>query len=455
VDTLELNPPYIVFNINLTIITIDCLYGKICPKKIVINYARLKSERKIMISKITLENFFSFGHPTTIELNPDINILVGINGSGKSNFLKAIHLLKESVVGNGLETVFLKEWSGFNSVINFNKEEKDYIKLSFEFDKNVIKNVMQKGGYQFPNNPIYEIGIFPAGVTSYYLKEKLYSKSIQLDDNDFIYMEMDNAQGIISTREGGKVGVQRYPQEHSQINFKSTELVLRQISDPDRFYPLFTLKSVLEELSVYYYFDTSINGSIRQPSGYGTEKKLLPDGQNLMTILNNTKNNHPFNYDRIEEAIRKINPYFKDISFAVLGSKLYLVLREKYLSRSVSIEHISDGTLHYLLLLSISFNPERGCLVCIDEPETSLHPDMINTIAKAMKQASNGAQLIIATHSPLLLNSFDIDDILIFEKNNDNETKVFIKSPDEFDEWTEDYLAGQAWLQGLIGGKRW
>ncbi len=409
--------------------------------------------KKLMISKITLENFFSFRHPTTIELNPDINILVGINGSGKSNFLKAIHLLAESIVGNGLEKIFLKDWGGFHSVINFNPEEKDYIKLSFEFDKNVIKNVRQKGGFSFPNNPIYEISIFPAGTTSYYLKEKLYSKRIKPDDNDFIYMEMDNAQGIISTREGGKI--QKYPQENSHINFKSTEPVLRQISEPDRFSPLFTLKRALEELSVYYYFDTSINSSIRQPAGYGTETKLLPDGQNLMTILNNTKNNHPFNYDQIETAIKKINPYFKDINFAFLGSKLYLVLREKYLSRSVSIEHISDGTLHYLLLLSILFNSERGYLVCIDEPETNLHPDMINTISQAVKQASNRTQLIMTTHSPLLLNSFDLDDILIFEKNNDNETKVMVKYPDEFEEWTEDYLTGQAWLQGFIGGKRW
>lgn len=126
-----------------------------------------------MISKITLENFFSFKHPTTIELNSDINILVGINGSGKSNFLKAIHLLHDSIVGNGLETVFLKEWSGFNAVINFNQPEKDAIKLSFEFYKDIIKNVMQKGGYPFPNNPIYEISIFPTGTTSYYVKRKI------------------------------------------------------------------------------------------------------------------------------------------------------------------------------------------------------------------------------------------------------------------------------------------
>ncbi|RKZ90682.1 MAG: chromosome segregation protein SMC [Candidatus Parabeggiatoa sp. nov. 1] len=407
-----------------------------------------------MISKITLENFFSFKHPTLIELNPDINMIKGINGSGKSNFLKAIHLLHESIVGNGLESVFFKEWSGFNSVINSNQPEKDAIKLSFEFDKNVIKN-MQKGGYLFPNNPIYEISILKAGTTSYGLKEKLYCQPLKPDDLDFIYLEMDNAQGIISTQTGGKVGFQKYPQENSQIHFKSTELVLRQISDPDRFYPLNTLKRALEAFSIYYYFDTSILSLIRQPASYGTETKLLSDGQNLMTILNNIKNNYPLHYDKIEQAVKKINPHFKDINLAFLGSKLYLVLREKYLSRSVSIEHISEGTLRYLLLLSILFNPERGSLVCIDEPETSLHPDMINTIGETIKPASKNTQLIIATHSPLLLNSFDIDDILIFEKNHENETEVVVKSPDEFDEWSEDYLAGQAWLQGLIGGKRW
>ncbi len=407
-----------------------------------------------MISKITLENFFSFRHPTTIELNPDINILVGINGSGKSNFLKAIHLLYESIVGKGFEKIFLGNWSGFNAVRNCNQEEHDTIKVAFEFDKNALGNVVQKRGFLFPHNPIYELSIVQSGINSYYLKEKLYSQST-LGQNDFIYMEMDNAQGIISTREEGNVRIQHYPQEKRQISFKSTEPVLRQISDPDRFYPLFTLKRALEEFSVYDHFDTTGRSSIRQPSNYGTETRLLPDGHNLMTILNTIKNNHAVYYDNIEEAVKNINPHFKDISFAFLGSKLYVVLREEHLRKSVSIEHISDGTLRYLLLLSILFNPERGSLVCLDEPEISLHPDMINTIAEAIKQASKDTQLLIATHSPLLLNSFDVDDILIFEKNTHNETEVSVKLFDEFDEWSNGFLTGQMWLQGLLGGKRW
>ena len=251
------------------------------------------------------------------------------------------------------------------------------------------------------------------------------------------------------------MGIQRYPQESKQVSFKSTEPVLRQISDPNRFYPHFTLKRAIEGLCVYYYFDTGFNSAVRQPSGFGTETTLLPGGQNLATIINQIKNNHSLEYDKIEEAVKKINPSFKEITSAFLGSKLYMVLREQNLSKSVSIEHISDGTLRYLLLLAILFNPERGSIVCIDEPETSLHPDMINTISEAIKRASKETQLIISTHSPLLLNAFELDDILIFEKNSDNETQVDRKSMDEFDEWVDNFLVGQAWLQGLLGGKRW
>ena len=408
-----------------------------------------------MITKIILENFFSFKHPTTIELNPDINILLGINGSGKSNFLKAIHLLYESIVGNGFERIFLKDWSGFNSVMNFNVTEKNDIKLSFEFDKNVLKNVMKKEGFQFPDNPVYEMTICRSGETAYYLKEKLYSKNIKSYEDDIIYMEMNNTQGVISTNEKGKKGIEKYPQESNKINFKSTEPVLRQISDPERFFPLFTLKRALEGISFYDYFDTSLKSPIRQLSNYSTETKLLSDGQNLLNILNWIKNNHSLSYDNIEEAIKKINPFFKDINFAFLGSKLYLVLREKKLARSVPVEQISDGTLRYLLLLSVLFNPDRGCLVCIDEPEICLHPDMINTISEAIKHASKNTQLIFATHSPLLLNLFEYDEIIIFEKNYLNETELFGKSADDFDELHENTLPGQAWLQGYLGAKRW
>ncbi len=237
--------------------------------------------------------------------------------------------------------------------------------------------------------------------------------------------------------------------------YKSSELILSQISDPINFSFFFTLRRALEKLTIYEYFDTSLKSNIRQPSSYGTETRLTSNGENLMSIFLKLKNEHSLEYDKIEQALRKVNPNFKDIGFNLIGSKVFLVLREKLLSKSISIEHISDGTLRYLILLSIFLNPERGNLICIDEPEMGLHPDMIHSIAEIIKSTSKNSQLIIATHSPLLLNEFEIDEVLIFEKDADNQTTVTTKSEEDFAEWNDNYLVGQLWLRGLIGGKRW
>jgi predicted ATPase len=409
-----------------------------------------------MLVSITAENFFSFGRATTVQLNPDINLLVGINGSGKSNLIKAIRFLLESAVGEGMERLMLQEWGGFSNVGNFNGSLKDTIRVSYEFDKNAISSTLGSKGYDFQENPIYEVTIFKLGATGYYLKEKLYSKSTDGQKNPFIFMEMKNGQGIISTRENSKVGIQKYPQETKDISFKATELVLRQVSDPDRFYPLYSLRMALGKMMVYEYFDTTLKSPLRQPGAYGTEEMLVSNGQNLISVLTRIKNHHPLEFLKVEQFLQKVNPNFKDISFDPIGSKLLLVLIERGLAKSVSIEHISDGTLRFLILLSIMFNPERGGLLCLDEPEIGLHPDMINSVVETFRHASGkGSQLIVATHSPLLLNSLSLKHVLIFEKDNENQTVVSRKSEEDLIEWQEGFLAGQLWLQGQLGGTRW
>jgi predicted ATPase len=409
-----------------------------------------------MIKSITFENFFSFREPTTIELNAKVNILVGINGSGKSNFLKAIRFLYESISGIGVEKIFLRDWGGFNAVANFNESKADTIKLIYIFDCNILNYINKGKGHLFTSNLVYEISIHKAGVTSYYLAEKLYNEGEEEDSNQFLYLKMDNGMGIISTIEDNQNKIQHYPQTDKGISFKGQELVLRQISDPYRFLPLYTLKLAIDSIAVYDYFDTTPGSRIRQNSFDGIETRLLFTGENLVQILSRIKNHHSLQYEEIETLLTKVNPNFKDINFDKLGNNFYLTLREKKLAQTVGIAQISDGTLRYLLLLSILLNPERGGLVTLDEPEIGLHPDMINTIAEAIKKASgNHSQLIIATHSPQLLNSFDIDDVLVFEKDDNNKTIVTRKTEEDFEDWNDNFLVGQLWLRGKIGGKRW
>ena len=406
-----------------------------------------------MIKSISLENFFSFSKAYTISLNEKVNVLVGINGSGKSNFLKAITFLYESIAGGGLEKIFLKDWGGFNTVANFNEFLSNSIKIIYEFDAAAI-NMIAEGDVLFSGDVFYEVIIHKSGVTSYFLEESLYSTSGESPVQVQHYLNVKNGKGTILTIDANNAH-SGYAQEYSSGQFKEQELVLRQISDPNRFRHLHVLRAAIENIAVYDGFDTSMNGKIRQKSFGGIETRLLYSGENLIQLLSRIKNNHALDYENIEENLKRVNPNFKDIGFDQLGNNLYLTLREKMLAKTVGIGQISDGTLRYLLLLSIFQNPERGYIVGIDEPETGLHPDMISTIADAIKATSTKTQVFIATHSPQLLNSFELDDLLIFEKDDNNRTIVIRKTEEDFEDWNDNYLLGQLWLRGKLGGKRW
>lgn len=395
-----------------------------------------------MLKRITLENFFSFGEPTTIELNPGVNLLVGINGSGKSNFLKAIRLLHEAVAGKGLENLLLKEWGGLDEVTNLSGGRSSQIKLIYEFESTAYKFHTYELVIKTFSNLEY---IFDEILTTSYYKEN-DGADVKLIDVTGGNRFKDIA-GKIRLNEDSLTGL-----SSKNNNFDSAELVLRQTKVND--WGISYLFEYINNINLYHHFDLSNGSKIRQANNFGVEEYLLPNGENLNTIIQKIKNNHSLEYENIEQLLKDINPNFKDISFNLFGSKSYLLLREKNLSKAISIEHISDGTLYYLLLLAIFYNPNKGACICIDEPETGLHPDMINTIAESIKYAS-GTQFFIATHSPLLLNAFDLDDVLIFEKDKKNQTQVVVKLEEDFPDWNDDYLIGQLWLNGQLGGKRW
>ncbi len=404
-----------------------------------------------MINKITVQSFFSFGKHQTIELNHDTNILVGINGSGKSNFIKIIQFLYEGIAGkDGLRNLINKKWGGFSSMVYCGGEEASEVIITYHFDRNKVKNVFDGGGHLFPNDPIYEVRINKVGLFNYDVSEKVYNESIKSGQSPFIYLDVANGKGKISTRTNTKIGIK-------QAIFDENELVLKQISEPENFYPQFTLKKAIEEIVVYSYFDTTLDSKIRQLSPYYSELKLLPSGENLTHLLSYLNGNSTKYYDKIISLLKKVNPYFRELVFnQPTSSKTLLALKEQNLNRAITVDQISDGTLRFLILLSILYNPNRGMLICLDEPETGLHPDMIQTIGEGIKAASkDGTQMIIATHSPLLLNGFELEDLKIFEKDKNNQTIISKKTEEDFENWEGEFLVGQMWLRGELGGVRW
>ncbi|MDY6028578.1 MAG: AAA family ATPase [Prevotella sp.] len=400
-----------------------------------------------MIKELIVRDFFSFKGEHTIELNTGVNILVGVNGSGKTSFLNAITMLYEGVAGGGLSSLF-RQWGSYNAIVNACGEVKpDCFSVTYVFDADVLRKVVSAS--PFKKDVYYKITVFPIGDgTNYTLCETLYSEDNKGKKKTFSYLEFRNGIGQISVRTKSGIEVEKY----DDGMLSAQELVLRQITDPQRYLPSFVVREAISAIAGYSKFNFD---QVRQPADANDVKRLISTGENLSHLLSNLNNNYTFQYEKIIECLSDINPNFTGIGYNVFGSRLYLSLREKNLSHAIDALHMSDGTLKYLLLLSIFHNPQRGTLVCVDEPESCLHPDMIRSVAKMMKRAAMTSQIIVATHSALLLNAFELDDILVFEKNDKNETQIIRYSEDDFGDREDELLPGQLWLNGEIGGKRW
>lgn len=402
-----------------------------------------------MIKEIILRNFFSFKDETTVLLNPGVNILVGINGSGKTSFINAFRLLYEGVCGNGFENLFQKEWGGYvnvsSAVVGNNAKS---IELTFVFDHKQLKRLTPKS--PFKSDAYYSIVVKPLGDTNYTLEERLYSQNLKDAERPYVFLDFKNERGTLSVYHSTGIKTERFAGDTS-----GQELILRQISDPRRYLPSHTIRTAIAQMALYETFDTSSRSILRQPVNASKDMRLDSNGANLLNVINNLAINELPSYRDIEGMLRQINGNFEAFDFQMFGSKLYMSLRETNMRRSIGMRFISDGTIRYIIMMIILLNPKSGYFLGIDEPEGRLHPDMIHSIAQMMKAASHDRQLLVATHSPLLLNDFELEDIFVFEKGQENATVVNKYYEDDFPQYEGELLPGQLWLDGEIGGKRW
>ena len=399
-----------------------------------------------MIKKVELTNFYSFGK-TTIELHPETNILIGINGSGKSNFLKALRLLKEGMVGMGLKKYIIDHLGGFDNMFHKaaskNSNLPRVISLEFTFDGPVIENYLQEKTRI--GDVSYSISIAQSdSLLNYFVIEKLSrSDGFEYDIDARAYRlkgENPNRDYYFSDELDSR-----------ELSFRS--LLVRNDNTDTRI--LNALKKIIRDIIIYDYFDTTPGSSIRRPMLSSSENYLSSNGSNLTQLLNTIKINYKDSYRKIVEMLREVNPNFEGFDFNFIGGNIELMLEERGFNSSIHVSNISDGTLRYLCLLAIVCNPNRGKLICIDEPELGLHPDMILNLANAIKDAAATSTFVILTHSESLLNYFDIENLRVFEKDEQNGSIVKSFSTDQFVEWYEDYTIGQMWKQGDFGGVRY
>ncbi len=417
----------------------------------------------IMIKSIHLINFLSF-RDVEIALEENITVLVGLNGSGKSNLLRALRLLQAGMNGQLFSQII--KWGGFDSIFCHSKSEGEVQAIiQLELTLDCLK--LQKFGYKFQQDVRYCVRLVKKGnAADYYVEES--AKSV----GGFIYLELKNGSGMVYDRgaEGdasakAKAGLKKAsaqknnPEATTGDDYEKLdprELWLGQVNNTKRFPGVTALSKALHSVEVYTEFDTSEESKMRgmmTPTGYD---KLLPNGSNLFQVLNTINLNSTDAFDAIEYALQEVNPHFRRLRPVVYGNGAFeMQIQEEQLRIPTSAAHLSDGTLRYLCLLAITLNPLSSGLIALDEPERGLHPDMILQIYQHLEKKSEQGQIILTTHLPELLNLFPLYAVRVFEKDAHNQTQVLQFTEEQFAGWYDEFVPGQMWRNGTLGGNRY
>jgi predicted ATPase len=182
------------------------------------------------------------------------------------------------------------------------------------------------------------------------------------------------------------------------------------------------------------------------------EHPLLEDGSNLGLVLNNLQ--YQIGSRAIIEKLKTVYQEAEELSVKIYGGTVQIFIREEGLIQPIPATRLSDGTLRYLFLLALLLDPTPPPLICIEEPEIGLHPDMMSTIADLLVEASERTQLIVTTHSEALVSSLPPESVLVCERDYQG-THLRRLNPERLQKWLENYSLGELWSMGEIGGTRW
>lgn len=230
--------------------------------------------------------------------------------------------------------------------------------------------------------------------------------------------------------------------------------ILSQRRDPDNYPELSYLASTYEAIRLYreWSFGRKSMYRIGQPADQRNDRLEL-DFSNLGMFLSRLRT-IPAVKRSILGALEDLYKDFSDFEILTIGGTIQLIFTEG--DFSIPATRLSDGTLRYLCLLAILLDPTPPPLICIEEPELGLHPDLIPKIADMLVDASRHTQLIVTTHSDVLIDALTErpESVLVCEKH-DQQTKINRLSKTEVARWLKDYRLGQLWTRGEIGGTRW
>ncbi len=351
------------------------------------------------VRAITIQGFRSIAELKELNLRP-LNVLIGANGSGKSNFLGAIRLLRTALMGASRTSDYVKRCGGASRLLHFGSKTTKSIRMSIRFaDKLADVSVDMRHGADdqlFPRTSIAETALSPEFVRN-----------------------LEPQPGMVPVLE--------------------------------------FLRDKVESWRLYHFHDAGSASPMKTTVDVHDNRYLRPDGSNLAAFLYFLRERHETSYNQIRRTIRLTAPFFDDFVLEPLAlneDTIRLEWRHVGSDAYFDASSLSAGSLRFIALATLLLQPAslRPSVVLLDEPELGLHPYAITLVASLLKQASIGSQIIVATQSPVLLDHFDPEDVLVAERVN-GATELRRLDAEVLQVWLEDYGLGQLWEKNELGGR--
>ena len=349
-----------------------------------------------MLSRVIIDGYKSIQH-TDVELRP-INILIGSNGVGKTNFISFFKLI------NIIYEQHLHNYTMQNSAERL-----------FHYG---LKQTSELKGYLAFGDNAYEV-------------------RLQARDNGSLFIAEERSYYQSSSFNVSNI-------DESQIKNSSTYR--------DRW-----LRDYLQSYKIFHFHDTSKGAPLRSSANINDNRYLKTDGSNLPDFLFMLQEKYPKTLRRIELTIRSVMPYFGNFSLAPsLLDESQINLQwsdiennEKYFDAN----DLSDGSIRFIALATLLLQPILPKVIIIDEPELGLHPTAIVKLAGMIKSvASRGCQIIVSTQSVNLINNFDAEDIITVDRKDKQSTFNRLNN-DTLQHWLNDYSLGELWTKSIINGQ--
>jgi predicted ATPase len=363
-----------------------------------------------------------------IPLKP-LTVMIGANGVGKTSILDIVDLL--AVSANGGLNKRINELSGIGAILTIDRS-KD---LFFELDMPII-------GYE----PLkYSISLETMANSFAIASEQLSQERGRGSGGPFLHINSyyDN----IKYHDIEKKTFVHPTWEHNYLE-TSLSQVPKMYNNPEDF------RKRLASSTFYHVLNVDPRAPVRLPQPL--RPAVLPgkNGEDIVSCLFNLRETNRDRFETVEDTLKAAFPGFERLDFPpVAAGTLAMTWKEKNYTTPIYMHQLSEGILRFLWLVTLLQSPGLTAVTLLDEPEVSLHPELLSQLADLFREASTRSQILVATHSDRLVKFLKPEEVLVMDLNEDGTTSAQWADTLDLQKWLDEYTLDELWRMGRMGGR--